>query len=212
MVFDNVAGNGSPLPITDVAVKNNVFYRNAGGDIFFYYTDPSLQTVLGNYYSLASGSNASGYFVPTIPSGNIKSSEDPLFVDISAAATVANIDTFDFHLQAGSPLIDKGVFLTTTTSAGSGTVIPVVDAGYFIDGYGIVPGDTIQFQGQTQTARITSVDYTNNRLTVDTPLTWTSGLGVSLSYNGLAPEIGAYEYADSADTTPPAAPTGLSVN
>ena len=61
-------------------------------------------------------------------------------------------------------------------------------------------------------ARITSVDYTNNRLTVDTPLTWTFGLGVSLPYNGLAPEIGAYEYAGSVDTTPPAAPTGLSVN
>ena len=212
MVFDNVAGNGAPLPITDVAVKNNVFYKNAGGDIFFYYTDPSLQTVLGNYYSLASGSNASGYFTPNIPSGNVKSSGDPLFVDISATATVANIDKFDFHLQAASPLIDKGVFLTSTTSAGSGTVIPVVDAGYFIDGYGIVPGDTIQFQGQTQTARITSVDYTNNRLTVDTPLTWTLGLGVSMPYNGSAPEVGAYEYADAADTTPPGAPTGLSVN
>jgi hypothetical protein len=108
--------------------------------------------------------------------------------------------------------LDQGVFLTSTRSAGWGPVIPVVDAVYFIDGYGIVPGDTIQFQGQTQAARMTSVDYPNNRLTVDTPLTWTSGLGVSLPYSDLAPETGAYEYAGTPDTTPPAAPTGLSVN
>ena len=202
MVFDNVAGNSAPMPITNVAVKNNLFYNNAAGDMFFYYTDPSLQTVLGNYYNLASGSNASGYFTPNIPADNIKSSADPLFVNINAPPTVAHIDEFDFHLQPTSPLIDKGIYLTATTSAGSGTTIPVMDAGYFIDGYGIVPGDTIQLQGQTQTAGIVSINYQTNQIAVDTSLTWNANQGVSLPYSGSAPDIGAYEYTGRTSPSP----------
>lgn len=67
------------------------------------------------------------------------------------------------------------------------------DAGFFIDGFGIVPGDRIQLQGQSQTAGITSVDYSTDRLTIDTPLTRTAGLVVSLPYAGSAPDIGAFE-------------------
>ncbi|NIP40931.1 MAG: DUF1565 domain-containing protein [Candidatus Aenigmarchaeota archaeon] len=100
----------------------------------------------------------------------------------------------DFRLQTDSPCIDAGGWLTATRSAGSGTNIPVQDASYFMDGFGIVEGDLIQLQGQSQTARITNVDYSTNTITVNTPLTWTSGQGVSLSYSGSAPDIGAYEY------------------
>jgi hypothetical protein len=38
------------------------------------------------------------------------------------------------------------------------------------------------------------MDYVNNTLTLDQPLSWTDGQGVSLAYNGKAPDIGAYEY------------------
>ena len=69
----------------------------------------------------------------------------------------------------------------------------VADAAYFIDGYGITDGDVIQLEGQTQTSRITGIDYAANRLTLDTPLTWTAGKGVALSYTGSVPDIGAYE-------------------
>jgi hypothetical protein len=102
----------------------------------------------------------------------------------------------DFHLQSGSPMIDKGAFLTRTSSAGSGTTISVTDAGWFYDGFGIPDegGDVIQLEGQTQTARIVRVDFVNNTITVDQPLTWTSGQGISLSYTGSAPDLGAYEY------------------
>jgi hypothetical protein len=112
---------------------------------------------------------------------------DPMFIDVSGN---------DFHLQADSPLIDAGTFLTTTTSSGSGMVMSVEDASYFMDGYGIVEGDLIQLEGQTQTARITSVDYDNNIITVDTPLTWSSEQGVGLPYAGNRPDIGAYEFSD----------------
>jgi hypothetical protein len=197
-VFDNWAGGSALIPITGVAIKNNIFYKNSNGDIFFYYTNESSQTILGNYYSFMHASNSRGYYNPTIPAQNIKSSSDPGFVDITRTAGPWDQNPYDFHLLPTSSAIDAGVFLTTTTSSGSGTIIPVADAGYFIDGYGIVEGDIIQLQGQTARARIVSIDYSTNRITIDTQLSWTSGLGVSLAYEGAAPDIGAYESSGSA--------------
>ena len=101
----------------------------------------------------------------------------------------------DFHLQSGSPNIDNGVFLTQTSQAGSGQTITVQDASYFIDGFGVIAGDVIQLEGQTQTARITNI--TGNTITLDTALSWSNGLGVSLAYVGSKPDIGAYEYDGS---------------
>jgi hypothetical protein len=190
LTFDDVAGNNPAIPITDNAIKNNLFYRNTGGDFYFYYTSLSLQTVLGNYYATASNNSVSMAAIP----GNIVSNADPLFADISAASTVGNIAAFDFHLRPGSPAIDKGAFLTTTTSAGSGSVITVGDASYFIDGYGIIGGDTIQLEGKTGHAQIIGIDYAANKITLDKSLTWSSGQGVALPYSGTAPDIGAYEY------------------
>ena len=191
--FDNVAGNSAPLPIRNVSVKNNIFYGNAGGDIFFYYTNPALQTVLGNYYKLASASDSRGRFSPEVSGYNIVSEEDPLFADISSEPVAANVDLFDFRLRQGSAAIDKGVFLTNTTGAGSGTVLPILDVGYFTDGLGIIPGDIIQLDGQAETAQVVSVDYSQNTLTLDASLTWDSGQGVGLQYYGDAPDIGAFE-------------------
>jgi len=194
LVFDNVAGGSAPVPITDVAVKNNLFYDNDVGDLFFYYTDPARQEVLGNAYHLASASNAGGRFSPAIPAANVQGVADPMFVNVNVPADVGHIGDFDFRLQAASPAIDRGVFLTATTSAGSGTIVPVGDAGYFVDGFGIADGDVIQLEGQTRTARIVSIDYATNRITVDAPLAWGAGQGVSLAYSGSAPDIGAYEW------------------
>lgn len=118
-----------------------------------------------------------------------------MFVHVDVPGDVGHIGDFDFRLQAASPAIDRGVFLTATTSAGPGTIVPVGDAGYFVDGFGIADGDLIQLEGQTGTARIVSIDYTTNRITVDAALTWGANQGVSLAYSGSAPDIGAYEWA-----------------
>ncbi len=101
----------------------------------------------------------------------------------------------DFHLKAGSPMIDAGTFLTQTASAGSGTTLPVKDAAYFYDGFGIPgeQGDEIQLEGNSATAIVVAVDYANNTLTLNRSLSWSSGQGVSLKYNGNAPDIGAFE-------------------
>ncbi len=102
-----------------------------------------------------------------------------------------------YHLNAYSPCINSGNWLTVITSSGSGNQIPVEDAGYFCDGFGIIDGDLIQLEGQTQTAKITNVDYDSNVITVDNPLSWYSGQGVSMPYYGYAPDIGAYEYYET---------------
>jgi len=112
---------------------------------------------------------------------------DPKFADESGR---------DFNLQSDSPLIDAGAFLTQTLAAGDGTAIPVADASYFYDGYGIPgeTGDEIQFDGQTQTAIVVGIDYDQNILHVDRPMTWTDGAGLALRYAGGAPDMGAIEY------------------
>jgi hypothetical protein len=69
----------------------------------------------------------------------------------------------------------------------------VEDAGYFSDGRGVVAGDIVQFEGQTATARISAIDYGTNTITLDTPLSWQPGVGVSLPYFGEKPDQGAYE-------------------
>ena len=105
----------------------------------------------------------------------------PLLVKVPADPTGPHTN-FDFHLQSGSSAIDHGGFLTTTTSAGQGTSIPVKDAGYFFDGYGIVAGDTIQLQGQTATARIVSIN--SNTLVVDKSLSWSVRTGGESGVSG----------------------------
>jgi hypothetical protein len=103
----------------------------------------------------------------------------------------------DLHLTAGSPCIDSGTFLTTIVSAaGSGLTFKIADAGYFTDGWGIpgVLGDEIQLFGTSQRARITTVNYATNTITLDRSLTWAENQGVCLAYEGAAPDIGAFEF------------------
>jgi hypothetical protein len=112
---------------------------------------------------------------------------DPEFVDAAGN---------DFHLEAESPLRDAGAWLTTTTNAGSGTVLPVDATGAFCDGYGIpgVQGDVIQLEGSGETARIVRVSKADATITVDRALTWSSGQGIGSPYTGTAPDVGAFEF------------------
>jgi len=109
----------------------------------------------------------------------------PLFIDQANG---------NFHLFYNSPCIDAGGFLTFTTEAGQGTQIPVEDVKYFCDGYQIIEGDLIQLEGQADTVKIVKIDYHSNILNVDRSLSWSQGQGVSLPYNGAAPDMGVYEF------------------
>ena len=192
LLFDHTSGT-SGAPIANVVIKNNLFWTDNGSSLSFYYTDPAAQELAGNFYQTAFSRGASGNGPVDLPAGNLKSASDPRFISTGGTPDVWNPNQFDFHLQATSPAIDQGGFLTTTSAAGAGTVIPVQDASYFIDGFGVVEGDPIQLQGQTQVVRIVAVDYATNRITVNASLTWSNGLGVGLPYTGAKPDIGAFE-------------------
>ena len=103
-----------------------------------------------------------------------------------------NAQSGDYNLTNNSAAIDSGMPLTYTVTDGTGTVIRVEDARYFIDGFGIVGGDTINIGNQI--ARITSVNYDRNRLTVDRPVSWQAGVGISLPFAGNGPDSGAFEF------------------
>jgi len=99
------------------------------------------------------------------------------------------------RLHSGSPLIDAGSFPTRTVGGGSGTTLAVEDVRYFYDGFGIDGelGDLVQLEGQTETARVVSIDYDGNVLELDRALSWTDGQGLSQAYVGTAPDLGAHE-------------------
>jgi len=191
-------------------IYNNVFYNNgqqsdymgfAGGIYFADWGegDPTGNVVKNNIPL----SNRNGLIStdavddPQVVENNWNdNSLDPGFVNL-AGDDPTDPSLPDFHLAAGSPAIDAGTWLTTITSPdGTADSFTVADADYFMDGWGIIEGDAIQLDGQTETANITSVDYDTLTITVDRPLTFVTGQGVALVYNGAAPDLGMYEFSD----------------
>ena len=104
-----------------------------------------------------------------------------------------------FRLQPGSPLINRGAALTSTRTAGFGTSVPVVDAGYFTDGFGVVDGDLVQI-GANAPIGVTAVDYEANTLSIGSALAWAAGDQVNLPFEGNAPDIGAFEFGEDEAT------------
>ena len=146
-------------------------------NLFHQIGTPWFGWVGGWYNSLSAFQAGSGQDLRSF-------SADPRFVNAAAR---------DFHLQATSPAIDAGGPLTATTSAGSGTVVPVADIRYFSDGLGVQAGDVIRV-GTSPAVNVTQVTLTNSSLTVDHTISWGANAPVSYDYVGSAPDIGAYEY------------------
>jgi len=135
-----------------------------------------------------------------------------------------NIAGKDFHLQAGSPAIGAGTFLTTVAAgdSGSGTSLVVNDATYFQDGYGLsnaysaVNGDCIAVGTAPNHVCVTAVNYTTNTLTLASSISRSVGQGVYLYsksdgvqvLTGSAPDIGAYPFS-LASTAPPSSPAAV---
>ena len=165
------------------SIKNNILYANGEGA----FCDYSYNKGLMQYQTLENNwEDTDG---------------DPLFIDSNMGNPFDQTKP-DLRLQKDSGAIDKGAWLTTiTSSSGSGYIFTVEDADYFMDGWGIIEGDLIQLEGSTKRVQITSVDYTTEEITVDESITWTQRQGVSLSYEGSAPDIGAYEYCAPGECT-----------
>jgi hypothetical protein len=182
--------NGQPVQIITGRLDGFLF---AGNNI--------LGTAAGQAYAIAYGSRTSSSNPAQHPLAWWQEQHPELFTNnLEALPQFVDAGAGDFRLTDDSRLIDAGMFLTRASGGGSGTTMNVEDAGYFYDGFGIPGelGDLIQLQGQTQAVRIVHVDYPNNSLTLDQPLTWTAGQGVTLRFAGRAPDLGAFESAVAA--------------
>lgn len=104
----------------------------------------------------------------------------------------------DYRLTEDSDCIDAGEPLTLAMGSGSGTVLPVADARYFYDGFGIEgeKGDWIAVGSPDTLARIQRVElryYQPGLLHLDREVVWEDGMPVSLPWAGETTDIGAYE-------------------
>lgn len=189
-------------------IYRNTFYHNGhqaddeGFQGAIYFANWSNQSPVGNivkgnifYDNKKDTVTYEGKVDPQVVENNWdQNNTNPKFVN-QTASDPFNPYLPDLHLQPGSPCIDAGAYPTRITSAsGSGTQFQVGDARYFIDGWGIpqVQGDEIQLS-DGQRARITNVNYETNLISIDGVLTWTQNQGISLAYQGDAPDFGAYE-------------------
>jgi len=190
-IFHNTVG-----PLHDNVFKNNILYNQTLNEVrrtVLYDPDDDLYVnndILGAPVRWdPDGEQPLAYWHSNYPDNwRDNLALNPKFVDAPNR---------DLGLHAESPMIDMGAWLTTAASSGSGTNIPLVDARYFTDGHGVIDGDLVQLEGQTQRARVTSVDYTNNIITVDQSMSWSAGLGIGIPYEHRTPDIGAYEYSGS---------------
>jgi hypothetical protein len=212
--------------------------------------------------------NPPGYL---IGGGNLLgTANDPKFVNVSTSncdvpfATAISTNAYtqcDFHLQSGSPAIDKGTtyYLLAAAAGSNATTITVTGSGphggppdpplyqwgpnflnwpngdhphrkdprmYFIAPKSFwkaasVPGaDIIQIKGAScqnaaqdlgSAERARVVSMTSTSITVDRPCTWSLYAGIHRPWSGAAPDMGAFEFGSSSQTTP-APPILISVS
>jgi hypothetical protein len=216
-IFLNTSGTTSRS--TSNSIYNNVIYCCGLANVFG--GSNAMQGYYGMAMSNVEGRRTNNYIVNNILwssypknvsasiyvdqqyrtnwNGDFVGTPDPQFISTNGLGYRYDPNNLpDFHLKPQSPCIDKGTWLAYITSAnGSGTNFTLNNSLYFSDGNRIVPGDTIQLQGQTNTAVISFNDYTNNVLYFSPALAWTNGQGLSLAYSGSAPDMGAYEFIDT---------------
>lgn len=161
---------------TGAKIFNNILVNSARSGGMTFYVDGSSQSGFqaDNNLIFQSGNPAQRRGV----------AKDPKF---------ANPERDDYRLQNGSPAVAAGGPLTATAGPGNGRSIPVLDAGYFIDGWNITDGDLIQV-GSSVPLRIVKIDYGSDVIEVDREIAWKPGEGVRFAHRGNAPDIGAFEY------------------
>ena len=177
---------------------SNWWYKLPANNIYFYYGSMADNTWGAQWTNTTNGDPLFNYLTTSTTTliTNKVSGVSPCQVVVGGSPWDAPLTSYDLRLQANSPCLGAGQFLTTITSAsGTGTTFTVGDAQFFTDGFGMVPGDTIQFQGTGQTAVIQQVLWNSNTITLTSPVTWTQGQGIALPFSSAAPNFGAFEVA-----------------
>ncbi|RJP78011.1 MAG: hypothetical protein C4522_13925 [Desulfobacteraceae bacterium] len=196
----------SDQPHLDNIFKNNIFYNSKTYDLYHNAAQAvGFHYLSNNFYP---GDNNKIAFSKIDDSRHWRnnSSLNPIFVDeINKNLT----------LSESSPLNNAGEFLTIITSTtGSGSSFTVEDASYFMDGWGIIDGDKIRLEGSNSIVRI--IKISGNSISVDNKISWNQGDGISLTYNGSSPAIGAAIdtgfNAVGTDIIPPSKPANLRID
>ena len=121
--------------------------------------------------------------VASVPSGT-----QPDGVVVAGHPLAEPATLVDMRLRVNSPCLRSGQFLTKVTSDSSaGVSLTVADVDYFSDGFGVVAGDIIAFEGSELQACILKVDRVHRTLTMNTAVTWCTGQGLSIALAGTVP-------------------------
>jgi hypothetical protein len=176
-------------PTANSVVKGNLFAPSNGGPAY---------VITGSDGRITLAAAAAKY--PQLFYGNIEAR--PAFTQAHPKAFA------DFQLMPNSAGVAAGVFPTVAVGGGTSNRLTVQDSLYFTDGNGVIPGDTIQLQGGTQSATIVGIDRPSNTLILSSALPFKDGQGVSLRYMGAAPDIGA----SAAAVVRPVPPGGFTIH
>ena len=180
--------------------KNNILVDLSNGTSFHYKSNDddtaNSHTWLIDYNLFFSGNSDGLYRWAGVTYDSLSGFKSASGQDDNSFAgnpQFVNADAGDFELEPDSAARDRGGNLTVATSAGSGTVIPVVEAWYFTDGLGFQDGDLLTV-GDNDPVRVVDVDYNNNTVTVNQAISWKNQDGVNYAFKGSAPDVGAIEY------------------
>lgn len=181
---DAMAAPPRVFGVNGTTIQNNSFLSDEGaasGGKLFWVDHPK-----GGDYRHVSLAEAESQYAPYVAHN----------VEVAPAFVAPDAPARDFRLSPSSPLIDRGRMLTSVAQVvnSARTRFVLQDATFFSGGNGIVRGDTIQFVGSSQRATITTIDYATNQIEVSPAQpSVVVGAGVSLPWNGAAPDIGAFE-------------------
>lgn len=202
-------------------IVNNQQNETSGAnlnELYYFVTNPSGSNPY--YYDGTPGSSNYGYAMAWCPNESSSSCSSGLLNHNSSAFTtetgntVSNPNfvnaTSDFHLQAGSPALNAGTNLTTTSGSGSSsTTLILNDVNYFQDGWGLPAGsglgqmmpDCISVTTAGNHVCITAggINYATNTITLASAISWSNGDKVwlysdstgTVRLTGSAPNIGA---------------------
>ena len=187
-------------------IKNNLFHDQWSR----YYT--KYRVIYGTSAVLACN---------TIQNNCEECTDDPMFVNPDIR-NPASTTLPDLRLKSGSPVINKGTYLTQANGAAtSSTRLVVDDARYFQDGTwgssltrtaGLMHADWIAVGNPENIVQISAVNYSTNTITLATAKTWADNApvwlykksdGIRVLY-GSAPDMGAHEYTGDTTTELPA--------